>query len=218
MHWMSWWTLLKSWSTDQRDLPIRGFRISYIGLTTVTWEILPLWTEQELTYGSEAVRKQSMPSCALSIWLSGTPRSRYWLAVQKRRRWKYIKRIMKRSIWKAFWYVDKSNLLRCSLARNIGRLTYKASWFHQPSHPDFQGLRCGGDSWTRTNGLTSLRSFGQVRNRRPASLPLAWLVAYYASASLHPPPAALRLRAPSMWTMCFTNWAMRPCAFLRRYQ
>ena len=38
---------------------------------------------------------------------------------------------------------------------------------------DLQGLCCGGDSWTRTNGLTSLRSFGQVRNRRPASLPLA---------------------------------------------
>ena len=38
---------------------------------------------------------------------------------------------------------------------------------------DFQGLPCGGDSWTRTNALTSLRSFGQVRNRRPASLPLA---------------------------------------------
>ena len=29
---------------------------------------------------------------------------------------------------------------------------------------------CGGDSWTRTNGLTSLRSFGQVRNRRTAAL------------------------------------------------
>ena len=38
---------------------------------------------------------------------------------------------------------------------------------------DLQGLQSGGDSWTRTNGLTSLRSFGQVRNRRPASLPLA---------------------------------------------
>ena len=24
---------------------------------------------------------------------------------------------------------------------------------------------CGGDSWTRTNGLTSLRSFSQVRNQ-----------------------------------------------------
>ena len=38
---------------------------------------------------------------------------------------------------------------------------------------DFQGLLCGGDSWTRTNGLATLRLLGQVRNRRPASLPLA---------------------------------------------
>ena len=35
---------------------------------------------------------------------------------------------------------------------------------------DLQGLPSGGDSWTRTNGLTSLRSFGRVRNRRTAAL------------------------------------------------
>ena len=35
---------------------------------------------------------------------------------------------------------------------------------------------CCGDSWTRTNGLTALRLFGQVRNTRLASLPLAILV------------------------------------------
>ena len=33
-----------------------------------------------------------------------------------------------------------------------------------------QLLCCGFDSWTRTNGLTSLRSFSQVRNRRTAAL------------------------------------------------
>ena len=35
---------------------------------------------------------------------------------------------------------------------------------------DLQGLRFGGDSWTRTNGLTSLRSFGQVRYSRDPRL------------------------------------------------
>ena len=42
-------------------------------------------------------------------------------------------------------------------------------------------------------GLAALRLLGQVCNRRPASLPLVWLVAHYASALLHLPLAALRL-------------------------
>ena len=59
---------------------------------------------------------------------------------------------------------------------------------------DLQGLPSGGDSWTRTNGLPSV---GQVRNSRDSALERRNLsFAHYASASLHPPLAALRLRAP----------------------
>ena len=55
-----------------------------------------------------------------------------------------------------------------------------------PVDVDFERLpdSGSGDSWTRTNGLTALRLFGQVRNT------------HHASASLHPALRALRLRAP----------------------
>ena len=57
---------------------------------------------------------------------------------------------------------------------------------------DFQGLCCGGDSWTRTNGLTSLRLFGQVRNRRTDALERRlYLLLTTLPPSLHPPLAAL---------------------------
>ena len=51
---------------------------------------------------------------------------------------------------------------------------------------------CCGDSWTRTNGLTALRLFGQVRNSRDSALERRNLsFAHHASALLHPPLAAL---------------------------
>ena len=53
-------------------------------------------------------------------------------------------------------------------------------------------------------GLAALCLLGQVRNRRPASLPLAWLVAHYASASLHLPLAALNSTPHDVNK--FTSW------------
>ena len=54
------------------------------------------------------------------------------------------------------------------------------SWKQKYREGSLEGLLLGGlfcgDSWTRTNGLTALRLFGQVRNTRLASLPLAILV------------------------------------------
>ena len=78
------------------------------------------------------------------------------------------------------------------------------------------GMRYGGDSWTRTNGLTSLRSFGQVRNRRTNALERRlYLLLTTLPPSLHPPLAALG-SAPNRCERCaLTTRTIDPTVYCR---
>ena len=70
------------------------------------------------------------------------------------------------------WKFDNSAAVTCENCVPF-RGTHK-----NPVDVDFERLpdSGSGDSWTRTNGLTALRLFGQVRNTHLASLSLAILV------------------------------------------